>query len=255
VTANKPSPSIFETARSDPLGAGIIVCVVALVVLTSVYFMERANLIRWPELLSSPKATPRPIARPPAAWRASARVEDLISVPGFPVAYWGRPDASYGPQGADVAIQGLVIHYTDETPALRLVQYGHSSDGSRGGASYGYHFYIDAAGRVLQGAPLTRRTHHVKPRHAGVRRSTGASLDNTNSIGISLIGACRGLFYTCRSEKPTAAQLEAGAAVVKALQFRFNLRCAAVFGHGELQTDRKTFEGLTLATSVRAGCR
>ncbi|MEL6289739.1 MAG: hypothetical protein AAFQ35_13290, partial [Pseudomonadota bacterium] len=52
----------------------------------------------------------------------------------------------------------------------------------------------------------------------------------------------------------TAAQLGAGLALIKALQARYRLPCHAVFGHGDLQTDRATFEGATLRDRVRAGC-
>jgi hypothetical protein len=34
----------------------------------------------------------------------------------------------------------------------------------------------------------------------------------------------------------------------------FGLTCSAVYGHGELQVDRKAFEGLTLSRKARAAC-
>ena len=259
MTASKPS-SILNTARSDPLGAGIVVCAVALIVTLFVWLAEpydaKAGAWRLPTLTTAPARVPKPLPRPPDEWRAKARQGDVLHVPGIPVAYWGNPDATYGERVTDAkrAFAGIVIHFTDETPALRLVKYGHSSDPTRGGASYGYHFYIDPDGRVLQGAPLSVRTNHVKPTTAQVRREAGAHLDGTNSIGVSLIGACRGAFYACTSEKPTATQLAVGMAVVRSLQRRFKIKCGAVFGHGELQTDRRSFEGITLAAQVRAGC-
>jgi Fe-S cluster biogenesis protein NfuA len=198
---------------------------------------------------------------PPMTWREAARDSDVLAVPGLQVAYWGRPDAPYGGKvtrnaKAPVAV---IVHFTDETPIATLVEYGHRPDPNRGNAAYGYHLYIDRVGRILQGAPLSVRTNHVKPSHASERIGGTVHLDGANTISVSLIGACRSpplspVTYRCSEERPTAAQIESGLAVIAALQQRFSIPCAAVFGHGDLQTDRKSFEGATLTQRHRRRC-
>lgn len=218
----------------------------------------------WPSLaalvetLFFPERPPPP---PPHAWREAARGSDVLAVPGTPIAYWGRIDAPYGDRVTRHAKAPLaiVVHFTDETPAVTLVEYGHRADPHRGNAAYGYHFYIDRAGRVLQGAPLGVRTNHVKPSHAGERVGATTHLDGSNTIGVALIGACRSpplspITYRCPSDQPTAAQVASGLAVVAALQQRFSMPCTAIYGHGELQTDRKSFEGQTLTERQRRRC-
>jgi N-acetylmuramoyl-L-alanine amidase len=198
---------------------------------------------------------------PPQTWLAAAKPSDLLAVNGLEVAYWGKPDAPYGERVTRLARKpvAVVVHFTDETPAATLVAYGHRPDPARGGSAYGYHFYIDAAGRVLQGAPLGVRTNHIKRATASERSGVAPHLDGTNTIGISLIGACRSprlspITYRCSAETPTAAQIERGLAVIEALQQRFAMPCPAVYGHGELQTDRHGFEGTTLSLRARKRC-
>jgi hypothetical protein len=198
---------------------------------------------------------------PPTAWLSAARGSDVLAVQGLQVAYWGRPDAPYGSKVSRNAKTpaAVIVHFTDETPATKLVEYGHKADPSRGGSAFGYHFYIDRAGRILQGAPLSMRTNHIKPSHASERISATTHLDSANTIGISLIGACRSpalspITYRCTNETPSSAQIESGLAVIAALQSRYTIPCGAVFGHGELQTDRKSFEGQTLSQLHRRRC-
>jgi hypothetical protein len=203
--------------------------------------------------------TPPPL--PPETWQAVAKSTDQLEVKGLQVAYWGKPDAPYGDRVTRAAKTpaAIIVHFTDETPAATLVAYGHRPDPARGGSSFGYHFYIDAAGRVLQGAPLSVRTNHIKRAQAPERTGFALDLDGANTIGISLIGACRSprlspITYRCTSETPTAAQIESGLAIISALQQRFGMPCGAVYGHGDLQTDRHSFEGATLSARARRRC-
>jgi N-acetyl-anhydromuramyl-L-alanine amidase AmpD len=260
-------PSVRDAARSDPIGAGIIVCAVALVALSFVHIAPEIDIElptwRWPqlpELLTGPRPIPKPVGKPPDAWRVAARTGDVLAVPGVPVAYWGRPDAVYGARVTGEAVKpiAVVVHFTDDSPILNLVKYQHTGDTERGG-SYGYHFYIDASGRVLQGAPLSVRTNHIKPRGAMERKAAGNALDGTNTIGVGLVGACKSpplspITYRCHEETPTQAQIESGLAVVKSLQRMYGMSCGQVYGHGDLQTDRKSFEGVTLARRAVDDC-
>ena len=46
----------------------------------------------------------------------------------------------------------------------------------------------------------------------------------------------------------------AGLAVVRALQRKFAMKCDQVFGHGDLQFDRQSFEGVRLSRLARRVC-
>ena len=247
---------IVTLARRDPAGAGIAILGPLLIVLLVLTLAERYAV---PQLLSRMPAS-RLLEAPPPQWLASARRADVLTVPGIAIAYWGRPDAPYGAAVTSAArpYRAIVVHYTTDAPIVRLVQYQHNGDSGRGG-HFGYHIYIDRAGRVLQGAPLTVRTNHVKPRGARERRDgPGRMIDSTNSIGVSLVGACvpagRGLTGQCSREHVTAEQMGTGMAVIAALQSRYAIPCRSIYGHGELQTDRASFEGSTLTTRWRAAC-
>jgi N-acetylmuramoyl-L-alanine amidase len=200
---------------------------------------------------------------PPPAWRALAKPGDILEVPGRTVVYWGDPDATYSRYANRRPHKpiGIVVHHTTPKRPVSLVKYGHRPDPTRGNAAFGYHFYIARDGRILQGAPLSKRTNHVKFMTNPKRRGVAKQIWSGNAIGVSLIGACDpwrapepGKWFECARETITKAQLDAGLAVIRALQMRFGLDCEAVWGHGELQVDRKSFEGETLTRLARAQC-
>ena len=187
---------------------------------------------------------------PPVAWAEEAKEGDKLQIEGLDIAYWANPDAGY----ANVATRrkkkpvAIVVHYTSVKPVLRLVEYGHRKDFSRGGG-------------IAQGAPLTKRTNHIKSKRRPQRTKTARHLWSGNTIGVSLVGGCDWLLRpnwrrltTCTGEYATPEQLDAGLAVIRALQQRYEIPCDAVFGHGQLQTDRAPFEGETLTQLARAGC-
>ncbi len=200
----------------------------------------------------------------PVAWAETAQDGDRLDVSGHEIAYWANPEAGY----ANVASKrkkkpvAVVVHYTSVKPVLKLVEYGHRKDFSRGGGSYGYHFYVGRGGGIAQGAPLSKRTNHIKSKRRRQRTKTARHLWSGNTIGVSLVGGCDWLLRpnwrrltTCTGEYVTPQQLEAGLAVIQALRSRYNIPCEAVFGHGELQTDRATFEGQTLTLLARNTCQ
>ncbi|MEL6921181.1 MAG: peptidoglycan recognition family protein [Pseudomonadota bacterium] len=202
-----------------------------------------------------------PIA--PDGWGRAANRNDILKIPDYKVAYWGKPDAQY----SIYATRGrrppraIVVHFNYPKSLYALVKYGHAQDFSRGGGSFGYHFYIGRSGKVVQGAPLSVRTNHIKSARKPQRTAIARHLWSGNTIGVSLVGACNplrspkwGNWKRCARETPSPEQLEAGLAVVRALQTRFNLECAEVYGHGDLQTDRDTFEGRTLSRLARDLC-
>jgi N-acetyl-anhydromuramyl-L-alanine amidase AmpD len=199
----------------------------------------------------------------PAAWLAAASSDDRMILEGREITYWGNPEARYSRYATRSKKKpvAIVVHYTSAKPVRSLVDYGHRRDMGRGGASFGYHFYIGRDGAIVQGAPLTRRTNHIKFRTNPRRTETARYLWSGNTIGVSLVGGCDPLMRPnletwryCSEEFVTAKQLEAGLAVIRALQARYGMRCTEVYGHGDLQTDRQNFEGYRLSRLARAEC-
>jgi hypothetical protein len=249
---------------------------------------------------------------PPTDWKASAAPGDVLDVPGYNVAYWGRPvgdvisrwngkvtRAGYSSKSTAKKKRpiAVIIHYTRGRKAIdgpivtrviktkgskktkvvkeRLwkrdvpepyfsklfVKYQHNGDPSRKGNHFGYHVYAFPSGDIVQGAPLSVRTNHIKPRGHRLRRSgePHSNLDNDNSIGVSATAGCkldarRFPVVRCISWQTTASQEAAIIASVKELQSRFGMSCRAVYGHGELQKDRRDFEGSALAKKMREAC-
>jgi hypothetical protein len=218
--------------------------------------------------IAIPPIPSRDSVRPPFDWLSSANPKDVLRVPMYRVAYWGRPDVPYGTRVTREASRpvGVVIHYTRRiapserwpNPSLRFVQYQHNGDKSRGG-SYGYHVYVSRSGEVIQGAPLSKRTNHIKPKGHRLRSKVGANLDGSNAIGVGATGACKlkaDVLPKVRCAKWEAPPRQEAAIIasVKAIQKRFGIPCKAVYGHGELQMDRRNFEGTALAKKLREKC-
>ena len=199
----------------------------------------------------------------PLLWLRAAKSGDKLDVPGYDVAYWGNPDARYSKYATRrrKKPRAIVVHYTSARPVRALVEYGHRSDPMRGNASFGYHFYIGRDGNIVQGAPLSRRTNHIKFFRNPKRTDVAKYLWSGNTIGVSLIGGCDPLMRPnwknwrhCTDEYTTKAQLKAGLAVIHALQSRYKMKCPEVYGHGDLQTDRLPFEGYRLSRLARKSC-
>ena len=110
---------------------------------------------------------------------------------------------------------------------------------------YGYHFYIAPNGRIVQGAPLTKRTNHVSPA-ASVRYEFGRAAQNTNAIGVCCVGAWNGGGFN-----PTKKQTSEATTLIFALADVYSIPFNNVFGHGELQSNRHREEGTSIARTVR----
>ena len=248
---------IRAAVAADPLGivAALLLAVAAgvgaMLAVQQIQEFQRVPIVEHEETAPAPKG--------PATWIKAARRGDIMSVPGHTVAYWADPK---GPYGARVTRQrrrvaGIVIHFPVSTRLMPSVFYGHRRDRQRGGGVFGYHFYLGGQGQIVQGAPLTRRTNHVLGAGSSKRRPNAAvGHDSRDLIGIATVGACvRGSGPMCTHESLTDAQRAATLALVAALQERYKLPCDAIWGHGEMQTNRLPFEGRTIATEVRARCR
>ena len=74
------------------------------------------------------------------------------------------PNFGYGESATANAqpFKGIVFHHTSSDSLQNEVAYGKTKDAKRGGA-FGYHYYIGQDGKVVQGAPLDKRTNHIKP--------------------------------------------------------------------------------------------
>lgn len=247
---------LLDAARDDPAGAGLAVLLPVLFLLA---------LVVWLGDISTPSETSHeltsaPAEMPPAKWLASVSDDDVLSVLGLHVHYWGRPDVSYGQNVTRhrAPFKYLIIHYTAPRPPINLVKYQHNGDDARGG-SFGYHVYVDKSGHIYQGAPLSVRTNHLKPTTHRARRAGYRDASSSNAIGLTLVGACKeahpGAAITrCLREEVTPAQLEAGLAVARAIIDRFGIACDHIAGHGDIQTDRAAFEGATLRDAIKAEC-
>ena len=219
------------------------------VLISGLFFAGRATLAAFPA--------------PPSDWASSAAATDLLNLAGYTIPYWGKPDAPYGVTATKrkTRPRAVIVHFTRAKPVLNMVKYGHARDFSRGGGSYGYHFYVGRGGRIAQGAPLSKRTNHIKPTYRKQRTKTARHLWSGNTIGISLIGGCDPIMefeffreWGCSGEYLTRAQRRAGLDLIRAIQAKFDIPCGEVYGHGELQTDRRNFEGKTLTDMARASC-
>src|SRR5690606_19623212 len=92
---------------------------------------------------------------------------------GLDIAYAAAPGATYGRTATARAapFRGIVFHHTatpDSSSAEAAVSYGQRYDSVRKG-TFGYHFYIDRDGNIIQGAPMSARTSHVRDPGADVR--------------------------------------------------------------------------------------
>lgn len=248
---------LLADIRSDPIGAGLAVLLPVLCGLVIFIMLPTAE----DTLRDAQRVAKKERIAPPAKWRRTAKRGDVFEPDGLKVAYWGRSDAVYGRLATrdKQPFRAIVLHYTLNLSTVRLIKYQHRGDMRRGGA-FGYHFYIDREGYVWQGAPMSVRTNHVKrPGHVRRKPGTHRRIGSHNAIGVSMVGACvtvgHGLGRRCVSESLTQAQKASGKQLIKALQARYGIKCRAVFGHGELQTDRADFEGQTLTNELRADCR
>ena len=146
---------------------------------------------------------------------------DVFQAQGLNIIYRADPNAPYGISATRGAqpFRFIVLHHTGTQGSLdSVVRYGHRRDARRGG-SFGYHFYVGKDGTIVQGAPLSRRTNHVK---------TGGAVRNENTIGIAAVGV----------GDVTGAQTQRMVALTRAVQQQFKIGNTQIFGHGEVQSNK-----------------
>ena len=166
---------------------------------------------------------------------------------GLEITYRGDHKSPYGRSATAHKrdFSSIVLHHN--APNLStdwLIDYQIEGDAKRGG-HFGYHFYIAPNGAIFQGAPMGKRTNHVKsPTHAK-RKSFGRIASNSSSIGITCVKAAP--YYSS-----TAQQIASQDKLVQALAGAYGISFANVFGHGEIQSDRDAREGASQAQKIRA---
>lgn len=168
---------------------------------------------------------------------------------GLDINYRGVDTCPYGRDATrrKLAFNSIILHHTSPRHDTEwYVQYQIDGDPGRGG-HFGYHFYISPTGVIYQGAPLTKRTNHVKSPSSSVRRSFGRIASNRSAIGITCSGAGLPQGYN-----PTREQIAMQYDLVFALCDAFEIPFANVFGHGEVQSNRHRTEGRFTAEEVRS---
>ena len=171
---------------------------------------------------------------------------------GLNIDYRGRDNCPYGEEATKDKEDfiGLVIHHTDNDHDTDwYVNYQFTFDKERDG-HFGYHFYISPKGKVIQGAPLTVRTNHVKRSDREERKKNEyLEFQNKNTIGISCVGAGDDKTGT---SNPTQLQKQAVYNLAFSLCKYYGISFDKVAGHSELQTDRGDSEGKELAKKIRS---
>jgi hypothetical protein len=168
---------------------------------------------------------------------------------GLSIEYRGVDSCPYGKTATanKQTFTGVVIHHTAPDHDIDwYVQYQIDGDPVRGG-HFGYHFYIGQDGGIIQGAPLTKRTNHIKPSNAKQRKAFRREVNNTNALGISCVGAGMPDF------KPTEEQLASVFELAHGLCNVLDISHENIVGHGEIQTDRNETEGAEPAALMRQG--
>jgi len=174
----------------------------------------------------SQKNLPGPVVQPDQSWRSSKFARD-----NYAKYYKKNNDAPYGwipPRDIDSRTrwEGIVIHHT-------VTEYGSASfidrlHRDRGFDELGYHFVITNGeggrnGKIEVGSRWRKQKHGA---HCRVNPHDD-NYWNEHTIGIGLIG-------NFEKKRPTNAQYDALARLVKFLQNRYNIPTSKVIGHGNV---------------------
>ena len=137
--------------------------------------------------------------------------------------------------------QPQVYSVVDVAERLRRTRACHMRSPSSGGMSagdIGYHYIIDACGRIWDGRPMVYQGAHA-----------GNSGLNRGNVGIVLLG-------NFDKSRPTPAQDKALKSMLEYLMKRYHVRSTGIYTHRELKPTRcPGTNGQLLANRVRAGFR
>lgn len=173
---------------------------------------------------------------PPIDTGGKAPASPAVDMSGLNIDDQSDPNFGYGESATANAqpFKGIVFHHTSSDSLQNEVAYGKTKDAKRGGA-FGYHYYIGQDGEIVQGAPLDKRTNHIKP-------GSKTGLSNKDSMGISLVGAKDGA---------TPKQLAAAKLLGESVMASNSIDPKNIYGHGEMQKDRMAHEGVAAADQLR----
>lgn len=136
--------------------------------------------------------------------------------------------ANHDPMGKPYRI---TVHHTAEpldsealASSCAEIRHIQSMHVQQGWADVGYHFFVDRAGRIIEGRPLTAQGAHA-----------GDSNSNRGNVGIALLGnfvsqPARGAAYA-RVQSPTAAQMAALNRLTDALMDRYGISAREIWAH------------------------
>ncbi len=188
--------------------------------------LERAReLLRG--VIEDPRATPGQTARAQIALDGSSallQVPTAIGVQPIPRARWGaRPAIAARMTPLRGAWSRLTVHHSAETSsdpeggsldetaaALRKIQ-RHQMEG-KGWGDIGYHFVIDASGRIYEGRTLQWQGAHA------------SGNNNNQNIGICLLG-------DFSRATPTPAAMKSLELLVRDLRKRYRITTSRIYAH------------------------
>lgn len=172
------------------------------------------------------------------------------------IEYRGKDSCPYGRTATanKKKFDSIILHHNNPKKTLDwYVQYQLDGDPERGG-HFGYHFYIAEDGFIVQGAPLTMRTNHLRHPSADVRTNAKFvnSFSNSSAIGISCPSAGVVSNGISVGSQPSVSQIAAVEFLILKLCDIYDIPFSNVFGHGEVQTNRHIKEGQPMAKTVRS---
>lgn len=166
-------------------------------------------------LLDSPAASkPDLLIIDRSNWKARApRTDRLTALKGS----WSRITVHHSDESRSAQTGGTL---EDSEEVVRLIQKFHMEDPEHRWGDIGYHFLIDAAGRIFEGRELG-----WQGAHAGGPGGT----NNTQNIGICMLG-------DFAKRAPTPAALKSLELLVESLRTQYRIPAARVYAHKEFTT-------------------
>lgn len=137
-------------------------------------------------------------------------------------------------------VQGIIFHHTAGTTVEGAME---ALNSRRLSANY----IIDADGTIYQSYPAGMAARHM--REPGDKYRTDASAltgqyGNANFLGIEVVGL--------DDTHITPAQVDAAQQLGMALSTQYGFPAQNIWGHGELQSNKQSAEGMTIVNAIRA---
>lgn len=137
--------------------------------------------------------------------------------------------------------KGLTMHHTggNGTPqdVIKTLNERAASNPAKYG-NLGAQYIMDKEGNIFQAAPDGARVSHMRP-----GQGMGAGLDNSNTIGMEVIGA--------NDAAINPKQIAAGQAWINQMRQKYPEIGNNVFGHGEINSHKQETEGTSIVNAWR----